>query len=109
MGINTKKIGLIPMLFEEVFRRKESCSSDISNGWRHPKTLQFIERRFLLRTCSDRELKQAKRPCLQYQMHQCMAPCVGKCTDEEYQAEVDRVVPFCVGTTKRSLRKPKSK
>ena len=73
------------------------------------KTLQFVERNFLLRTCSDRELQQAKRPCLQYQMHQCLAPCVQKCTPEEYQNEVERVLLFLRGKSTEVIERTKEK
>lgn len=73
------------------------------------KTLQFVERNFLLRTCSDRELKQAKRPCLQYQMHQCLAPCVQKCTPEEYEKEVERVLLFLRGKSTEVIERTKEK
>ena len=98
MGINTNKEWPYPY----IVRRSVSQKGELLMG-PYPmaggirKTQQFIERNFLLRTCSDRKLKQAKRPCLQYQMHQCMAPCVDKCTPEEYRREVDRVVLFLRG------------
>ena len=108
MGINTKKEWPYPY----IVRRNVSQKGELLIG-PYPmaggirKTLQFIERRFLLRTCSDRELKQAKRPCLQYQMHQCMAPCVAKCTEEEYQEEVDRVVLFLRGNNQEVIAQTK--
>ena len=108
MGMNTQKDWPYPYIVRRSVSQKGELligPYPMAGGIR--KTLQFIERRFLLRTCSDRELKQAKRPCLQYQMHQCMAPCVGKCTDEEYQAEVDRVVLFLRGNNQEVITQTK--
>ena len=68
-------------------------------------TLQFIERNFMLRTCSDHELLRRNRPCLQYQMHQCLAPCVSKCTPEEYREELERVLFFMRGKNRRVIEK----
>ena len=44
------------------------------------RTLEFINRKFSLRTCSDAELQKQNRPCLEYQMKRCLAPCVRYCT-----------------------------
>lgn len=60
-------------------------------------TLEIINKSFQLRTCSDDTLKREKRPCLEYHIHRCMAPCVEKCTTEDYQAEIERVLEFLGG------------
>ena len=60
-------------------------------------TLEIINKSFQLRTCSDDTLKREKRPCLEYHIHRCMAPCVDKCTTEDYQAEIERVLEFLGG------------
>ena len=60
-------------------------------------TLEIINKSFQLRTCSDDTLKREKRPCLEYHIHRCMAPCVEKCTIEDYQAEIERVLEFLGG------------
>lgn len=60
-------------------------------------TLEFVGRRFPLRTCSDRELRSRSRPCLLHQMHRCVAPCVDLCTPEEYDRIVDEALLFLEG------------
>jgi excinuclease ABC subunit C len=40
------------------------------------KTLHLVNKHFQLRTCSDAELATRRRPCLQYQIKRCPAPCV---------------------------------
>ena len=52
---------------------------------------------FPLRQCSDHELKSRQRPCLLYDMKRCIAPCVNKCSKEEYDEHVDNVVRFLKG------------
>ena len=61
------------------------------------RTLEFIHRKFSLRTCSDAELQKQNRPCLEYQMKRCLAPCVNYCTKEEYAVQVEQVVFFLQG------------
>lgn len=64
------------------------------------QTLDLMTRLFQLRQCSDRELQSRERPCLLYSIHRCLAPCVGKCTKEEYEKEVGRVIEFLKGNDK---------
>ncbi len=50
--------------------------------------LRLLNQSFLLRDCSDNTFLHRSRPCILYQMGQCSAPCVGKVTKEEYQAQI---------------------
>src|SRR3989338_2031915 len=62
--------------------------------------LDFIEHNFCLRTCSDRELQNRARPCLQYQIQRCDAPCVGLIDSDQYRDIVDDVKLFLSGKNK---------
>jgi excinuclease ABC subunit C len=61
------------------------------------RTLQLVEKHFQLRTCSDRELMSRTRPCLQYQIGRCPAPCVFDVDRDEYAAQVRAVALFLEG------------
>ena len=61
------------------------------------ETLRHVKRWFPLRTCSDAELRQRTRPCIEWDMGRCIAPCVGKCTPEEYDEVVQEVLLFLRG------------
>jgi excinuclease ABC subunit C len=61
------------------------------------RTLHLVERHFQLRTCSDRELASRKRPCIQYQIKRCPAPCVYEIDEEAYRAQVHAVSLFLEG------------
>jgi len=81
-------------------RRKRSqvhFIGPITSGGQARKVLTFVERSFRLRTCSNQELRTRKRACLLYEMHRCLAPCVGLCTPEVYQAEVTQSLMFLQG------------
>ena len=69
------------------------------------KTLKLLRHLFQLRQCSDYELASRKRPCMLYEMKQCIAPCVGKCTKEEYDSQVDQVIDFLKGKNKQVVKK----
>lgn len=67
-------------------------------------TLDLIHRFFPLRQCSDQELVRRTRPCILYDMKRCIAPCVNKCTKEEYERNVDRTIKFLRGQNKEILK-----
>ena len=58
------------------------------------RTLHLVEKHFQLRTCSDRELSSRQRPCLQYQIRRCPAPCVYQVDVKDYAAQVRAVGLF---------------
>ena len=60
-------------------------------------TLQFVQRTFPLRTCTDTVLRSRTRACILHQMHRCVAPCVALCTREAYAAVVDDALLFLSG------------
>ncbi len=61
------------------------------------ETLRHVKRWFPLRTCSDAELRQRTRPCIEYEMGRCLAPCVARCTPEEYEQVVQEATLFLEG------------
>ncbi len=68
------------------------------------QTYEILTRLFPLRQCSDEELKRRTRPCLLYSIKRCIAPCVGKCSKEEYDTYVDGAVKFLKGQDKEILK-----
>ncbi len=68
-----------------------------TRGLAAKETLELLRRLFPMRQCSDRELVQRKRPCILYDMKRCLAPCVGKCTHEEYEHLVKQAIDFLRG------------
>ena len=61
------------------------------------RTLYALQRAFPLRSCSDGVFSTRTRPCLQYQIKRCTAPCVGRIDKPEYGAIVDEVRGFLGG------------
>ncbi len=61
------------------------------------RTLHLVEKHFQLRTCSDAELERRRRPCLQYQIKRCPAPCVLPVDSDVYAHQVRAVGLFLDG------------
>jgi excinuclease ABC subunit C len=61
------------------------------------RTLHLVGKHFQLRTCSDTEFASRKRPCLQFQIKRCPAPCVRDVDRGYYAEQVDAVAKFLEG------------
>ena len=61
------------------------------------ETIDLIEKHFLLRNCTDHNFRNRSRPCLQYQIKRCMAPCVLPVPAEVYREHVRQAMLFIDG------------
>jgi len=63
-------------------------------------TLVILQKLFNVRQCENSYFSQRKRPCLQYQIKRCSAPCVGLIAPQDYQQDVNNSIRFLQGDTK---------
>ena len=64
------------------------------------KTIETLQKVFLLRTCNDNIFKSRTRPCLQFQIKRCSAPCVNLISKENYQESLNGAKKFLQGNSK---------
>jgi excinuclease ABC subunit C len=61
------------------------------------RTLNALQKLFLLRSCSDSYFENRSRPCLLYQIRRCSAPCVGRINEQDYGELVEEAKAFLAG------------
>ena len=63
----------------------------------------LIRSLFKIRNCKDINFINRSRPCIEYQMNRCSAPCVGNISRKEYSIDVDSAIKFLSGDTKKII------
>lgn len=63
-------------------------------------TIQVLQRAFKLRNCSDSVFSNRERPCLQYHIKRCTAPCVEKVSQKDYAEQVEQARQFLSGESR---------
>tara|TARA_B100001248_G_scaffold226451_1_gene184454 strand:- start:44 stop:1849 length:1806 start_codon:yes stop_codon:yes gene_type:complete len=66
-------------------------------------TIDTLQKIFSLRTCSDHELQNRKRPCIQYQIQRCSAPCTNQISNKDYKDIVDNLLSYMNGKDKNLI------
>ncbi|GDX35789.1 UvrABC system protein C [Alphaproteobacteria bacterium] len=61
------------------------------------RNIEILRKTFLLRNCSDSEFKSRKKPCMEYQIKKCSAPCVGEISQENYQQNIKNAITVLSG------------
>lgn len=65
------------------------------------KTLTILQKVFQIRNCVDSYFETRKRPCLQYHIKRCSAPCVGLASKQEYDEQVNDAIAFLKGKNRQ--------
>jgi len=67
------------------------------------ESLHFLQKVFKVRQCEDSYFSNRSRPCLQYQIGRCTAPCVGLVTEQEYAEQVENTTLFLRGKSQQLM------
>ena len=68
------------------------------------RTLNLTQKLFRIRQCDDNFFRNRSRPCLQYQIKRCTAPCVGLVDSGDYREDVKHTVMFLEGRNEEVIR-----
>ncbi|WP_426031812.1 excinuclease ABC subunit UvrC [Caulobacter sp. DWP3-1-3b2] len=71
-----------------------------ASAWAVNRTLNTLQKAFLLRSCSDSVYETRSRPCMLHQIKRCAAPCTGLVGKDDYQALVDQAEAFLRGKSR---------
>ena len=64
--------------------------------------LDFIKQRYQIRQCKN--FKHVDRPCLNYHIKRCLAPCMGYVSKEEYHKQIDEIMDFLDGKQDKVIK-----
>ena len=64
--------------------------------------VNLIKEKYKIRQC--RTLKERNRPCLNYHINKCLAPCMGYVTKEEYRKQIDEIIDLLEGKTDKLIK-----
>ncbi|WP_093322818.1 excinuclease ABC subunit UvrC [Shimia haliotis] len=78
-------------------KEKGSYYGPFANAGAVNRTLNQLQKVFLLRNCSNAMFESRTRPCLLYQIKRCSGPCVGKISEEDYAISVRDAERFLSG------------
>ena len=67
------------------------------NAFSVRESINLLQKMFLIRQCEDSTFSNRSRPCLQYQIKRCTAPCVGYITEKAYRKDIDHATLFLQG------------
>jgi len=71
-----------------------------ASAWAVNRTLNTLQKAFLLRSCSDSVYDTRTRPCMLHQIRRCSAPCTGLISSEDYGKLVDEAEAFLRGKSR---------
>jgi excinuclease ABC subunit C len=77
--------------------RKGAYYGPFASVWAVNRTINALQRAFLLRTCSDSFYENRTRPCLLYQIKRCSGPCTGEVSVADYAGLVGEATAFLTG------------
>jgi excinuclease ABC subunit C len=69
------------------------------------KIINYVIKEYKLRECKYDLTKKRVKPCLNFQIGKCNAPCVGNISNQEYKKQIDKAIAFLKGKQKQIIKK----
>lgn len=67
------------------------------------ESINLLQKMFLIRQCEDATFANRSRPCLQYQIKRCTAPCVGYISEKAYRKDINHAILFLQGKSEKVI------
>jgi excinuclease ABC subunit C len=80
--------------------RKGDYYGPFASAWAVKRTIDALQKAFLIRTCTDSYYANRSRPCLLHQIKRCAAPCTGEISIPDYAALIGEAKGFLSGRSK---------
>ncbi len=91
--------------FRNDYSNKDRVFGPFTSALKTDKVIKTLQKSFKLRSCTDLEFKNRKRPCILYDLKQCSAPCTLKVTKQDYEKQVNDTIDFFQGGQKKIFSK----
>jgi len=78
-------------------QRKGDYFGPFASVWAVERTIDALQKAFLLRSCTDSYYENRTRPCLLFQIKRCSGPCTGEISHADYQGLADQARAFLSG------------
>ncbi|WP_193164150.1 excinuclease ABC subunit UvrC [Microbulbifer hainanensis] len=85
-------------------RKKGQYFGPFPNASSVRDSLNFLQKTFRIRSCEDSVFRNRSRPCLQYQIQRCTAPCVDFISEDDYRQDVRHAEMFLTGKSDRIVQ-----
>jgi excinuclease ABC subunit C len=82
-------------------RRKGTYFGPFASAGAVGRTINALQKAFLIRTCSDAVFESRTRPCLLYQIKRCSGPCTNEIVPADYRALVEEAKAFLSGSSRQ--------
>ncbi|MDT8281860.1 MAG: excinuclease ABC subunit UvrC [Gammaproteobacteria bacterium] len=67
------------------------------------ESINLLQKMFMIRQCEDATFANRSRPCLQYQIKRCTAPCVGYISEKAYRKDINHAILFLQGKSEKII------
>ncbi|MFK7839087.1 MAG: excinuclease ABC subunit UvrC [Bdellovibrionales bacterium] len=90
-------------------RRKGEYFGPFASAGDVNRTINILQRVFMIRNCTDSYFANRHRPCLQYHIKRCTAPCVGKVSKQDYAEQLKEAQDFLEGKSQAVQKRMRDK
>lgn len=84
-------------------KRKGTYLGPYPNAHSVRESINLLQKLFLIRQCEDTTFANRTRPCLQYQIKRCTAPCVEYISEKAYRRDIDHAILFLQGKSQKII------